>query len=351
MRITRNNQSLNYKVYKDFRLKTLGFTEWLELHNLASKSQGATVDQLLKNLKAKFKWIDPTADKLGITSPPQLTDFEFPHADLKRKRIAEILQEGVTSATSSKVIKELEEGILYFNGNFDLVFRRRSEYALASTVQLIRIQNLIKINSEYAQEVYENLIFQIESRPDFVEAREIVEMNLDGLEDSTVTYTEVSSPFEDLSDIGSPGVVVYGYDGLPMHPPSPDYMSAPKEPKQAPPSPVYVPYVPEPVYPEFMPHEDDVLPAKEGDDDEDDDESSDDDEDDDDDVEEDEDEDEEENLSPADCVSPPAYHVTARMSIRPQTPIPFPSEEEVDILLAISTLPPSPLTPYSSPLP
>ncbi|GJY03134.1 hypothetical protein Tco_0361286 [Tanacetum coccineum] len=51
-------------------------------------------------------------------------------------------------------------------------------------------------------------------------------------EDSTITYTEVSSPFEDLSDIGSPGV-----DGLPMMledayayvvvafqaPPSPDY--------------------------------------------------------------------------------------------------------------------------------
>ncbi|GJS96162.1 putative reverse transcriptase domain-containing protein [Tanacetum coccineum] len=85
-------------------------------------------------------------------------------------------------------------------------------------------------------------------------------------EDSTVTYTEVSSPFEDLSDIGSPGV-----DGLPMMledpyveaalqaPPSPDYVPGPEHP----PSPVYVPYVPEPVYPEFMPPEDDVLPAEE----------------------------------------------------------------------------------------
>ncbi|GJV58936.1 hypothetical protein Tco_1465036 [Tanacetum coccineum] len=79
-------------------------------------------------------------------------------------------------------------------------------------------------------------------------------------EDSTVTYTEVSSPFKDLSDIGSPGV-----DGLPMiledpyveaalqAPQSPDYVSGPKYP----PSPVYVPYVPEPVYPEFMPPEED----------------------------------------------------------------------------------------------
>ncbi|GJZ78244.1 hypothetical protein Tco_0642916 [Tanacetum coccineum] len=78
-------------------------------------------------------------------------------------------------------------------------------------------------------------------------------------EDSTVTYTEVSSSFEDLSNIGSPKVVVYGYDGLPMHLPSPDYVPGPEHP----PSPDYVPYVPEPVYPEFMPPKDDVLLAEE----------------------------------------------------------------------------------------
>ncbi|GJQ96637.1 hypothetical protein Tco_0007776 [Tanacetum coccineum] len=37
----------------------------------------------------------------------------------------------------------------------------------------------------------------------------------------------------------------------------------PNEPEQAPPSPVYLPYVPEPVYPEYMPPEVDVLPAEE----------------------------------------------------------------------------------------
>ncbi|GKC49010.1 hypothetical protein Tco_1071755, partial [Tanacetum coccineum] len=82
-------------------------------------------------------------------------------------------------------------------------------------------------------------------------------------EDSTVTYTEVSSPFEDLSDIGSPRV-----DGLPMiledpyveaalqAPPSPNYVPGPEYP----PSPVYVSEL---VYPEFMPPEDDMLPAEE----------------------------------------------------------------------------------------
>ncbi|GJR62804.1 putative reverse transcriptase domain-containing protein [Tanacetum coccineum] len=91
-------------------------------------------------------------------------------------------------------------------------------------------------------------------------------------EDSTVTYTAVSSLYEDSSDMGSPGV-----EGPPMMPedphayvvaifqapPSPDYMPGPKEPKQAPPSLVYLPYVPDPVYPEYMPPEDDVLPAEE----------------------------------------------------------------------------------------
>nr|GEV24808.1 hypothetical protein [Tanacetum cinerariifolium] len=168
------------------------------------------------------------------------------------------------------------------------------------------------------------------------------------LEDSTVTYTEVSSPFEDLSDIGSLKVVVYGYDGLPMHPPSPDYVPGPKHPPspdyvpgpEHSPSLVYVPYVPEPAYPEFIPPEDDVLPALEQplpaadpeedpadypidrDDDADEEESS---RDDVNDEEDDEDEEEEEeHLAPTDFVPPPTYHTTARMSIRAHTPIPFP---------------------------
>ncbi|GJR20843.1 hypothetical protein Tco_0969370 [Tanacetum coccineum] len=91
-------------------------------------------------------------------------------------------------------------------------------------------------------------------------------------EDSTVTYTAVPSPYEDSSDMGSPGV-----EGPPMMPedphayvvaifqapPSPNYVPGPEEPEQAPPSPVYLPYVPELVYLKYMPPEDDVLPAEE----------------------------------------------------------------------------------------
>ncbi|GKB16854.1 hypothetical protein Tco_0850777, partial [Tanacetum coccineum] len=72
-------------------------------------------------------------------------------------------------------------------------------------------------------------------------------------DESGVTYTEVSSPFEDLSDIGSPRANDNEYLELPgipedpyveaalQVPPSPDYVPGPDEPEQVPPSPDYVP--------------------------------------------------------------------------------------------------------------
>ncbi|GKG25642.1 hypothetical protein Tco_0398788, partial [Tanacetum coccineum] len=65
----------------------------------------------------------------------------------------------------------------------------------------------------------------------------------------------------------------------------------------------------------------------------------------------DDEEEEEEHLAPADSVPPPVHRVTARMSIRAQTPISLPPRAEVERLLALPTPPPSPLTPLSSPLP
>nr|GFC24338.1 hypothetical protein [Tanacetum cinerariifolium] len=104
-----------------------------------------------------------------------------------------------------------------------------------------------------------------------------------------VTYTSVytdSEPGrvfwgadEELSDRGSPRVIMYGYDGLPMlpvAPPSPDYIPGPEEP-QTPPAPqdedeyesIFIQphdpdFVPEPIYPEYIPPEDEhILLAKE----------------------------------------------------------------------------------------
>ncbi|GJT27869.1 transport protein Sec23-like protein [Tanacetum coccineum] len=59
---------------------------------------------------------------------------------------------GITSAKFVQVIKKLEVEILYYNGNFDLVFQRK---------------------------VYDELIWVIEARLDVVATREIVENNLD----------------------------------------------------------------------------------------------------------------------------------------------------------------------------
>ncbi|GKB94810.1 hypothetical protein Tco_0980947 [Tanacetum coccineum] len=146
--------------------------------------------------------------------------------------------------------------------------------------------------------------------------------------------------------------------------------------EQAPPSPEYVPdpmkledhvqvCVPKPDYPKYLAPSDDDIPAEDqplpGD------------------ASPDDDVEEEEHLAPADFTDvasldvdhvpsaeetepfetdesaatpllPPAHRTTPRMSVRTQTPIPFPSEEEVARLLALPTPPPSPHTPLSSPL-
>ncbi|GJW15363.1 hypothetical protein Tco_0019496 [Tanacetum coccineum] len=47
----------------------------------------------------------------------------------------------------------------------------------------------------------------------------------------------------------------------------------------------------------------------------------------------------------------PVYRVTARISIRDETPTSLPPKEEVERLLAMPTPPSSPLCPWSSPLP
>nr|GEZ49230.1 hypothetical protein [Tanacetum cinerariifolium] len=193
--------------------------------------------------------------------------------------------------------------------------------------------------------------------------------------------------------------------------PAPDYVPGPEEPEQAPPSPVYMPYVPEPVYPKYIPVEDEVFPAEEqslpataspttdspayipesdpdedpkDDDDEDpeedpadyptdhddeeeeedlsgddadedpendEDEPSGDDADEEDDEQDDDDEEEEHPASADFIPPPPALCVTARISSRPQPLILFFTKEGAERFLAMPIPPPSPLTSLSSPLP
>ncbi|GJZ05966.1 hypothetical protein Tco_0539759 [Tanacetum coccineum] len=194
------------------------------------------------------------------------------------------------------------------------------------------------------------------------------------------------------------------YVSGPEYPPSPEFVSEPVYPEFMPPEDEILPaeeqplpaavsptadspgYVPE-SDPEEDPEEDDDedpeedpadYPADGGDDGDDEDESSDDDEDDDVDIEEDEEEEEHPALADSTAVAlpavdqapsaeetepfetdesaatpppHPAYRVTARISIRDETPISLPPREEVERLLAMPTPPSSPLSPWSSPLP
>ncbi|GJW20800.1 hypothetical protein Tco_0031422 [Tanacetum coccineum] len=213
-------------------------------------------------------------------------------------------------------------------------------------------------------------------------------------DESGVTHIEISSPFEDLSDIGSPGVVRPEHEGLPWMLDDPyvqedEVFSAEEKPLPAAASPTAQSpdYVPE-SDPEEDPEEDDDVdpeedhvdyPADGGDDGDEKDEPSDDDKDEEVDIEAD-DEEEEEHPAPADSAvvalptadqapfaeetesfeidgstaTPPphpAYRVTARISISAPVPTPVWSDAEVARLLAISTPPSSPLSPWSSPLP
>ncbi|GJZ19214.1 hypothetical protein Tco_0555804 [Tanacetum coccineum] len=185
---------------------------------------------------------------------------------------------------------------------------------------------------------------------------------------SRVTYTSISSDYEVPSDAGSPGVVVYRYDGLPMHPVDPlslDYVHGPEEPDQAP---LLPDYIPGPEYPKYLAPSDAEIPDEsedgpmdyptDGGDDDDDsfgddadymdkEEAS------------KEDEEEEEHLAPADSTAislavdpvPSAEETEPFETDESAATPPPPPAYQVARLLAIPTPPPSPLTPLSSPLP
>nr|GEY40339.1 hypothetical protein [Tanacetum cinerariifolium] len=202
-------------------------------------------------------------------------------------------------------------------------------------------------------------------------------------DESGVTYTDISSLFEELSDIGSPRVDDHKHLMLPEMLEDP-YVEDASPIAQSP------EYVPESDFEAHSEDDDDEdpkedpvdYPADGEDDGDDEEESSEDDEDDEDDemdIEADEEE-EEEHPAPANSVvvaptaadqapsveetkpfetdesaaTPPpypAYRTTARISIPAPVPMPAWTYSEVVRLLDISSLPASPLSPWSSPPP
>ncbi|GKC91379.1 hypothetical protein Tco_1152028 [Tanacetum coccineum] len=210
------------------------------------------------------------------------------------------------------------------------------------------------------------------------------------MSDSDVADTVISSDSASSEDPDLPKAA----------PASPKYVSGPKEPEQAALSPDYMPG---PEFPKYLAPSDEEVPVEDqpyavadspiafspgyiadSDPEEDPEKDSEDGPvdypadggDGDDDDSSDDEEEEEEHLAPTDSVvapvvdhvpsfeetelfetnesaatppSPPICHTTARISIRPEAPMPFPSEEEVERLLALPPPPPSPLISLSPP--
>nr|GFA56027.1 hypothetical protein [Tanacetum cinerariifolium] len=92
MKITREDNLLNLIVHPNFRLRTLGFSEWLEVHALASKKTGKSNDMLLQSLREKFQWVITQSKKLGLPSPLALTTLGMT-AKAKKKKRTEFLKE------------------------------------------------------------------------------------------------------------------------------------------------------------------------------------------------------------------------------------------------------------------
>ncbi|GKF02786.1 hypothetical protein Tco_0029709, partial [Tanacetum coccineum] len=135
---------INYKIEKVTKDATMRIERNNQPLTLIVNSKSN--DILLKNLKAKFEWIKTQARKLGIHPPSELLAFGLSAAEKKRKRSSKIIQEvfvkyniivdgmqrnlipppGV-EGTRGLVIKEPELGIFFYNGNFDLVFKREEE--------------------------------------------------------------------------------------------------------------------------------------------------------------------------------------------------------------------------------
>ncbi|GJT83624.1 hypothetical protein Tco_1057966 [Tanacetum coccineum] len=86
MKIIRGDNPLNLIVHPNFRLKSMGFSEWLEVHALASKKPGKSNDMLLQSLRAKFQWVMDQAKKLGLPPPQALATFGMTAEEKKRKR-------------------------------------------------------------------------------------------------------------------------------------------------------------------------------------------------------------------------------------------------------------------------
>ncbi|GJW16637.1 hypothetical protein Tco_0024073 [Tanacetum coccineum] len=186
---------------------------------------------------------------------------------------------GVTTGRHGEVLKQPEARILFYNANVELGFQRVSEYStnLAINLRRIQVKDIVKEVENYLKTYSSS---GLDTRGLFAKVNKERAVMSSAL--SVVTYTSVytnsesgrafwGADDEDISEGGIAQVIILGYDRLPMQPvapPSPDYIPGPEDP-QTPPvpqdederEPMFVQahdpdYVPEPIYLEYIPLED-----------------------------------------------------------------------------------------------
>ncbi|GJU24459.1 integrase, catalytic region, zinc finger, CCHC-type containing protein [Tanacetum coccineum] len=156
---------------------------------------------------------------------------------------------------------------------------------LKATVRNVRTDNGTEFVNQTLREWYENVgithqtsIARTPQQNGVVERFEVLRL----VSEPKVIIENQGADDEEISEGGIPWVIVLGYDGLLIQPvalPSPDYIPGPEDP-QTPPvpqdederEPMFVQahdpdYVPEPIYPEYIPLEDEHEFSNDGDDD------------------------------------------------------------------------------------
>ncbi|GJV31749.1 hypothetical protein Tco_1392149 [Tanacetum coccineum] len=178
----------------------------------------------------KIDWNDPSSNGIMLR-------YVNPKTFLRERGFAE----DVDSISTMYPFVGLDEFV--FEEKFSCIIKSSVEMAVTRTItdfgELLETfdrQDVIDLHSRVSFLVGIN---QWNALMMFSLAKLYLDITMSDSEDSTVTCTQVSSPFEDSSDVGSPGVdgpavmpedpyayIVAAYQA----PPSLDYMPGPKEP-------------------------------------------------------------------------------------------------------------------------
>nr|GEZ82002.1 hypothetical protein [Tanacetum cinerariifolium] len=350
------------------------------------ESSSAAAARLAGGLRADYGFV-ATMDREIMRDPEREVGYGI--TDLWDE-ILETLQ-GAPVSTDTELGGYMRESEMRVRQDTDEIYMRLDDEQTERQLLAGRLNMLFRDRRAHA---YTRHLMETEarmSREAWVRSTDASDLVRDS-DESRVTYTDISSPLEELSDIGSPRADDYEHFELPemledpyvevalQAPPSPDYVPGPEHAddeivaedqpyaEDASPiaqSPEYVPESDFEAHPEDDddedPEEDPVDYLVEGGDDGDDEEGSseDDKDDEDDDMDIEADEEEEEHPAPADSVVVASTAADQALSAEETEPFetddsntyPAWSDSEIVRLLAISSPPASPLSPWSLPSP